>query len=195
MTNSNQQQRLNEIVDKLNNLDLDPIKIKLMDTVEGEGWTREQADKVDILYRRFLYLNEKHQDQIIVPSKEVDKFWHTHILDTKKYQEDCMNIFGRFIHHFPYLGMRGEEDVKNLNDSFDATKELYLNEFGEQLISAFKGDIVANPCSDSPGNCWPASCNAKCNVKRQIDTIRPIFFENPTGSVDIFKGIPELVEV
>lgn len=60
----------------------------------------------------------------------IDDFWHLHILDTQKYAEDCQVIFGYFLHHFPYFGMRGEEDAKNLSDSWEETCNLYQNRFG-----------------------------------------------------------------
>ena len=37
------------------------------------------------------------------------------------------------MHHFPYFGMRGEQDAKDLENSFGKTKELYLKTFGEEI--------------------------------------------------------------
>src|SRR5262249_49602408 len=99
-----------QIVEGIQALDLDPIKLKLMDPEEGQGWSREYVDRVEIAYRRFLTLLVKFPDETIAPTKDVDKFWHGHILDTMKYAEDCERVFGYFLHHFPYFGMRGERD-------------------------------------------------------------------------------------
>jgi hypothetical protein len=42
--------------------------------------------------------------QCIVPwYEELDNLWHEHILDTRKYEIDCRNIFGSIIHHNPNL--------------------------------------------------------------------------------------------
>ena len=60
------------------------------------------------------------------------EFWHFHILDTLKYQEDCDNIFGYFLHHFPYFGMRGQEDEANLKEAWNSTISLYEKTFGKQ---------------------------------------------------------------
>src|SRR5437763_7529079 len=84
-------------------LDLDGIKLKLMDAEEGQGWSREYADRVEIAYRRFLALMAKYPEETIAPTKDVDKFWHGHILNTMKYGRDCENVFGYFLHHFPYF--------------------------------------------------------------------------------------------
>lgn len=111
-------------------LDLDPIKFKLMDKEEGYGWSRAQADRCELEYRRFLALLAKYPDEVIAPSKEVDQFWHGHILDTMKYAEDCQNVFGYFLHHFPYFGLRDEEDVANLARAAKTMQRLYRQEFG-----------------------------------------------------------------
>ncbi|MCX7069356.1 MAG: hypothetical protein NTW85_16940 [Methylococcales bacterium] len=53
------------------------------------------------------------------------------ILDTQKYQEDCELLFGYFLHHFPYFGMRGKEDEENLKMAWTETRQLYKTRFGE----------------------------------------------------------------
>jgi hypothetical protein len=30
-----------------------------------------------------------------------DLIWHEHMLDTKRYAQDCGRLFGRFLHHVP----------------------------------------------------------------------------------------------
>ncbi len=119
-----------QVVAAIQALDLDPIKFKLMDPEEGQGWSREYVDQMAIEYKRFLTLSVKYPEETIAPSKDVDKFWHGHILDTMKYAEDCQNVFGYFLHHFPYFGMRGEEDAANLAEAGNTTNRLYEKEFG-----------------------------------------------------------------
>lgn len=114
-------------------LDLDPIKLKLMDAEEGQGWSREYADRMEVAYKRFLTLLVKFPDETIAPTKDVDKFWHGHILDTLKYAEDCENMFGYFLHHFPYFGMRGEQDAAELRAASERMHAIYEREFGEAL--------------------------------------------------------------
>ena len=116
----------------LNKLDLEPIVIKSMDTEEGEGWTFEYAQQVEREYRRFLTLCRKYPEKPVVPSSAVDKMWHLHILDTRKYSEDCEKFLGFFLHHFPYFGMRSEEDANNLHKAWEDTKDLYTQYFDEQ---------------------------------------------------------------
>lgn len=112
-------------------LDLDLIKRKLTD-VEGEhGWSRPHADQIEREYKRFLILLTKYPDQLLASSKDVGKFWHSHIVETRKYAEDCENVFGYFLHHFPYFGMRGAEDAANRAEAEANTAGLYEQEFGQ----------------------------------------------------------------
>lgn len=64
----------------ISTLNLGPIKFKLMDKEDGEGWTREQVDTTEKWYKRFLSLMVLYPEKIIAPTKLVDKFWHYHIL-------------------------------------------------------------------------------------------------------------------
>jgi len=114
-----------------------------------------------IAYKRFLTLSVKYPEETIAPSKDVDKFWHGHILDTMKYAEDCQNVFGYFVHHFPYFGMRGEEDAANLAEAGKTTNRLYEKEFGETLPSRASMCSVA-VTKDSAAMCSvakPAMCS------------------------------------
>ena len=124
-----------QIVAAINALDLDPIKLKLMDAEEGQGWSRAYVDRVELAYRRFLTLLVKFPQETIAPSKDVDKFWHGHILDTMKYAEDCESVFGYFLHHFPYFGMRGDDDAADLRDASSRMQVMYEREFGESMPS------------------------------------------------------------
>ncbi len=43
-----------QVIAAIEALDLDPIKLKLMDSEEGQGWSREYADRMELAYKRFL---------------------------------------------------------------------------------------------------------------------------------------------
>ena len=122
---------LDQVVASIWALDLAPIKFKLMNAEEGYNWSRESADRDEIEYKRFLILLAKYPGVVIVPNKNVDKFWHGHILDTAKYAEDCEQVFGLFLHHFPYFGMRSAEDKAQLASAAGITRDLLEQEFGD----------------------------------------------------------------
>jgi hypothetical protein len=123
----------------IDELDLDPIKVKLMHRESGEGWTLEYANQMEVEYRRFLYLTKAYPGESIAPLFDVDTFWHYHILDTMKYAEDCDSVFGYFLHHYPYLGLGREEDDGQHQRVGDRMKELYQQTFGESCVRAIPG--------------------------------------------------------
>lgn len=117
----------NQILEGLN---LEPIMVKAMDEREGYGWSLAFAKRVADEYRKYLILCVEHPRAAVVPSNFVDEFWHLHILDTQKYQADCDEYLGFFLHHFPYFGMRGEQDALNLKQAWADSCALYVATFG-----------------------------------------------------------------
>jgi hypothetical protein len=135
-------------------LDLDPIKVKLMHRESGEGWSLDQANAVEFEYRRFLYLMKKFPNEQAAPDFNVDIFWHYHILDTIKYAQDCRAVFGYFLHHFPYIGLRGEDDLVAHYRVGERMRELYEETFGEDYVhnslKASKGGAARSAATTSP---------------------------------------------
>ena len=117
-------------------LNLDAIKVKLMHRESGEGWSLEKANAVEFEYRRFLILMKQFPQEETAPLMDVDTFWHYHILDTLKYAADCEQVFGYFLHHFPYIGLRGEDDEAAHQRVGERMKQLYEQTFGEDYIRA-----------------------------------------------------------
>lgn len=116
----------------IEDLEFDLLKLKLQDPEEGKGWTPDYTDTVCSEYKKFLALTRQYPKKAIVPSGPVDTFWHYHILDTQAYEVDCDKVFGFFLHHFPYFGMRSSQDSTNLQHAWDETRDLYSQHFGEQ---------------------------------------------------------------
>jgi len=115
------------------NLEMVKMKLRKSEDEEGLGWSYEQCDEGEIEYKRFLHLIKKFSGFQIVPHKIMDLMWHQHILDTRAYHKDCDKIFGEYLHHFPYFGIRSEADKKNLDTAFSETESLYSLEFKEEM--------------------------------------------------------------
>jgi hypothetical protein len=124
------------------------------------NWTLDFTSRVCDEYRKFLTLCAKHQGMPIVPSLFVDDFWHLHILDTQKYQEDCQEYLGYFLHHFPYFGMRGEDDAKNLAIAGEKTHHLYESAFGTLPADLWYKDGDCTVCRPSPSPTPSCSCGS-----------------------------------
>jgi hypothetical protein len=149
----NQSATLEDRIARVQDLDLEPIVFKLMHPEPGEaGMSLEEADRLVSLYRQYLTLCLRYPDTGIVPTREIDQVWHTHILDTAMYQRDCEQVFGFFLHHFPYLGLRGEEDEQRWHAQYAQTCELFNREFGTQLSSEMFS-CGPGKHSDFPGAC------------------------------------------
>ncbi|WP_338771411.1 glycine-rich domain-containing protein-like [Massilia sp. METH4] len=142
-------------------LDLEPIKVKLMHEESGEGWSLERANAVEKEYRRFLYLMKKYPEEQAAPLMDVDTFWHYHILDTMKYAADCDEVFGYFLHHFPYVGLRGEADEAAHHLMGERMKELYEETFGEDYIRAGATAWSARATESPAATAWSARAPAQ----------------------------------
>jgi hypothetical protein len=119
--------------ENLEQLDLEPIAFQLMHSGEGE-WTHLRTMQAIAQYRQFLYLIYLYPNRPLVPSQDIDRVWHHHILDTMKYSEDCQMLFGYFLHHFPYFGLRGESDQQNWQIAVEQTQALFQEHFGGDAI-------------------------------------------------------------
>lgn len=164
---------LEAVAELVGSIDLTMVKQKLMDADEGQGWSSHYATHVEQRYRRYLCMIALKPEVQHVPGRDIDLFWHQHILDTRAYAQDCDRVFGEFIHHFPYLGMRGDDDAKNLLSAFDKTKAYYAELFNEDYTTAFDDtveddDFVRSAkCGNGPNKCshpWPGKCGTGPNT-------------------------------
>ena len=135
-----------QVIAAIRSLDLESVKIRAMDPKLGEGWTREYAEGIEQGYRTYLTMLAKYPDHAedILLSKDVDEFWHTHILQTIKYTEDCEAVFGKYLHHAPHIGEVTETDVEKRTALAEKTRQLYEREFGSARRSeaAWSGGAI-----------------------------------------------------
>ncbi len=87
---------------KLKALNLDPIVWQLLHGSTGKRWSFERSLVAIAAYKKFLLSYYLHPNQNLAPTNEVDRVWHCHILDTEKYINDCLWLFGYIVHHYPY---------------------------------------------------------------------------------------------
>jgi hypothetical protein len=129
---------------RVDELDLDPVVFKLMHPGPGEAeLPLAEADDAVGLYRCFLKLCVLYPAWAIVPTHQLDQVWHTHMLDTAKYRADCDRVFGRFLDHFPYAGLCGEDDRRAWQEHFVRTRNLFLEHFHVEIGT----EPAASACS------------------------------------------------
>ena len=111
---------------KIDALDLSEIRLKLTMSPEcgGYGWPDAETDEAIGGYRQFLKSVLAHRNKpesepgradeaslhCLAPDAVVDIVWHTHILFTRKYHNDCKEIFGEYLHHLPDTTGAEQED-------------------------------------------------------------------------------------
>ena len=139
------------VYEKVASIDLEMVKMKMEEPKEGIGWSQEQCEDAEIEYKRYLTLciNYPHPYYSIVPNKIMDTMWHYHILDTRAYCKDSEKVFGGYFHHYPYFGLRGDDDEKSLRSSFEKTKQYYESLFAEPMAKGGESD------------CWH-DCEGRC---------------------------------
>ena len=134
----------NELVDN-NKIDEAMALVKSIDfkqmndkLVNFYGWSKEDVSLMNDYYKKWLSLHVCYPNLATAPSMKLDEYWHMHILDTKKYMEDCQLVFGEYLHHYPYFGL--ESDTSDLDSGFELTKKLFMKHFNHSLTG------LANPC-------------------------------------------------
>src|SRR5262249_20642784 len=74
-------------LENVRKVDLSKLYLNLLDTEKGPGWGLEKTQEVETDYRLFMASHVAFPELSFAPSKEVDTFWHHHILDTEAYAE------------------------------------------------------------------------------------------------------------
>lgn len=144
------EERVEDAVRRLRELDLSGVRLKLADPLDGPGWDTAMIETIQRDYLRFLALCCAYPDEKIVPSRDVDKFWHQHILDTHAYAEDTRRVFGRFLHHNPYFGT-APQTCEDLESAYSMTRSLYRRHFGVSISSSVSQCGGGDRCSSCAG--------------------------------------------
>src|SRR5258706_4006277 len=125
---------IEQVLAGIQRLDRESVKSRSTDPKLGEGWTREHADSIEVAYKNYLTMLVKYQDDAedILLAEDVDEFWHTHILQTIKYTDDCEAVFGKYLHHTPHIGEVTTADLEKRTALAEKTRRLYEREFGNE---------------------------------------------------------------
>jgi hypothetical protein len=121
---------IEKFLKKLNEIDFSSIASTAIEAKDGDALTVDRATAAIEQYRHFLVLNFLYPNRTLVPDLIVDRIWHIHLLDTQKYQADCMEAFGYFLHHFPHFGKIDEADKRASELAFADTCQLLEHHFG-----------------------------------------------------------------
>ncbi|WP_320820307.1 hypothetical protein [Thalassolituus sp.] len=123
---------LQEYLDITNQWNFDLAVEKLIEKDSGK-WNLGRAESALLGYKRYMALTKALGGLQLVPNADIDEIWHMHILDTRAYMADCDELFGEYLHHYPYFGMLGEENKKEWIQVQNESDALWQDLFGEQL--------------------------------------------------------------
>jgi hypothetical protein len=129
---------LEAVWDYIDRMDFTLLKQKLAlpPSWGGRSWTPAHADAAVAKYKKWLFLQRRHEDVVLSPGppdREINIVWLYHILDTEAYIRDTAQIFGWYLHHPPDFGSM-ENDVPQY------TRQLFRAEFGEELVPGDSGE-------------------------------------------------------
>ena len=105
--------------EEIRELNLEPIGFLVALT---ERWDVERIDAAELEYRCFLQLARDFPDRPLAPSRDVDIFWHCHVLTLGLYLEHCQKVFGRPLLHWPFSGAMGEADAARQRARFEESR-------------------------------------------------------------------------
>ncbi len=147
------------------------LTIEKLQEPQYAGWSESRARAAEKNYKRYLAVTKGLNGYQLVPNGDIDRFWHEHILDTRRYAKDCDLLFGEFLHHYPYYGMRGDVDRANWIDTARASDALWHELFDDDLYSSFLAGVGApmkcpqgcpNPSVEAEGAGAPMKCPQGC---------------------------------
>ena len=123
---------------------------KIVEVKDGT-WDVARAEDAVRNYKRYMAVTKALGGVQLVPNGDIDEVWHMHILDTRAYMRDCEQLFGEYLHHYPYFGMLGEENRDQWLDAQSESAALWQTLFGHALYGV---DQAAQKC--------PQAC--PCNI-------------------------------
>jgi hypothetical protein len=144
------QSRVTHAISKIKEIDFSLIRFKLAHHSDNLDWSEDKIDAAQDEYVQFLALSYAYPEEVLVPSEPADQFWHVHILDTRAYEHDCDLIFGFTLHHFPYLGIRDEDDAEQFKIYCARTAELHQRHFATPMSASTSCGSCASCASIDP---------------------------------------------
>ena len=106
-------------------------------------------------------MKQRHSKARLAPTRDIDFFWHLHMLSPVAYHRDCLRLFGRILDHDGGFG-KGVGELPLLQQVFARTAEWWEQEYGEPYREdgRFMREVVMTDCwHDCSDRCWHACSN------------------------------------
>jgi hypothetical protein len=176
---------------------LDAVRARVLHIIrEGLHLSAADAGKRTDEYIRFMKLKVEHPEAQLAPSHAVDQVWHSHILDTRSYQQlqTVLMPDGGFIHHNPVLSEQAFYELRYAN-----TLSLLTKRTGEILDadswpidkSEYKklNTVVARAESRNVASAGPQLyCHKQQTIRQLIESIKLVMGSTIANCI-IISGI------
>ena len=133
-----------------------------------KDWTPDRTQAGLDNYRKFLLLAANNPDRLIAPTRDIDEFWHLHMLHPQAYHDDCQRLMGRILDHDGGFGASPEE-LPILGHHFEQTARLWEAAYGEPYAGPSQTSDGMTKCTR---NCV-SRCQRACKTSGTTD-LRPV---------------------
>lgn len=123
-----------------------------------KDWSPDQREKAFLRYRQMLQLKQLNPSMRFAPTRDIDLYWHLHMLSPVAYYRDCMRLFGRLLDHDGGFG-KGEGELPILQEVFNQTATLWEATYNAAYREdgRFLRDAELTDCwHDCQDRCWHA---------------------------------------
>ena len=139
----------------------DPISVDLLRAASRsesfpKDWSPERTQAALGNYRKFLLLAAKNPGRPIAPTRDIDQFWHLHMLHPQAYYDDCQRLLGKILDHDGGFG-KDPQELPVLGQHFDQTASMWQAAYGEPYVP-----LVAGADSTDMTKCWH-NCQSRCH--------------------------------
>jgi len=123
-----------------------------------QDWSDEQRVASLTRYLKWLRLKRTYPMARLAPTRDIDLFWHLHMLAPVAYYKDCMSLFGKVLDHDGGFG-KGKNELPELERIFKLTAALWEQEYhepyGEDCVWIRDAGLT-NCWHDCQNRCWHA---------------------------------------
>lgn len=122
-----------------------------------QDWGREKRETAFGRYVKWLQLKMRHPKVRLAPTRDIDEFWHLHMLSPVAYYRDCMRAFGYVLDHDGGFG-KAPDELPLLQNVFTNTAILWETAYGEPYREdGLLVEEAATKCwHDCQSRCWHA---------------------------------------
>ncbi|KAH8060116.1 small ubiquitin-related modifier protein [Aureococcus anophagefferens] len=148
-----------------------------------------KAKKVLFAYKQFLVLKAEGDDfdaTKLSPPSLVDEMWHLHLLDTRRYQPQCLRAFGRVMHHDPDGGVDAAARAARIG----STHVALTNRFGTTFDKRIWRWTVPLATTKTPARDPPATTKSRLKIGvKSLDGKKKFFMiKNTTPLYKVFDS-------